>query len=31
LLGGYRQAAGVSHRDEVAEMPELHRNLSHTS
>src|ERR1700733_9577324 len=27
LLGGNGQAACISHRDEVAEMPELHHNL----
>jgi hypothetical protein len=27
LLGGDRQTAGISHGDEVAEMPELHDNL----
>src|ERR1700688_3671846 len=27
LLGGNGQAACISHGDEVAEMPELHRNL----
>jgi hypothetical protein len=28
LLGGNRQAAGIGHGDEVAQMPELHHNLS---
>ena len=27
LLSGDRQAAGISHGDEIAEMPELHHNL----
>jgi hypothetical protein len=31
LLGRNGQTAGISHRDEVAEMPELHANLPYLS